>query len=288
MPNIAIISASVRTGRNSHRVALFFKQFIADNNLGDATIIDLNEYHFPVFEERLKNLEHPSAAILEFAEKIKTADGIIIVTPEYNGGYPAALKNVIDLLYAEWHRKPLAIATVSEGAFGGSQVILQALEQVGDVSFLTSGQVVAANGQPSPLQVANEFTYLASSSTVSNATTGNITTLTPATKTVGFTANFLPMILGDNRIMLQYQINLSSLLSLNNVSSGGSSIQTPNIATQSLQQQAFVRDGQSIVLFGYEQERAASNWARFFPGISKDSNSDRTVMVIIMEVYGGK
>lgn len=178
--------------------------------------------------------------------------------------------------------------TPGSGFFGGSQVILQALEQVGDVSFLTSGQVVAANGQPSPLQVANEFTYLASSSTVSNATTGNITTLTPATKTVGFTANFLPMILGDNRIMLQYQINLSSLLSLNNVSSGGSSIQTPNIATQSLQQQAFVRDGQSIVLFGYEQERAASNWARFFPGISKDSNSDRTVMVIIMEVYGGK
>jgi NAD(P)H-dependent FMN reductase len=123
MPNIAIISASVRTGRNSHRVALFFKQFIVDNNLGDASIIDLNEYQFPVFEERLKNLEHPSASVLDFADKIKTADGIIIVTPEYNGGYPAALKNVIDLLYAEWHRKPLAIATVSEGAFGGSQVI---------------------------------------------------------------------------------------------------------------------------------------------------------------------
>ena len=59
----------------------------------------------------------------DFAEKIKSADGIIIVTPEYNGGYPASLKNVIDLLYDEWHRKPIAIATVSAGAFGGSQVI---------------------------------------------------------------------------------------------------------------------------------------------------------------------
>jgi NAD(P)H-dependent FMN reductase len=48
---------------------------------------------------------------------------VIIVTPEYNGGYPASLKNVIDLLYAEWQRKPVAISTVSDGIFGGTQVI---------------------------------------------------------------------------------------------------------------------------------------------------------------------
>lgn len=123
MPNIIILSASVRTGRNSHRVALFFQQFISDNQLADASIIDLNECKFPVFDERLKFLENPAANILEFAEKIKNADGIIVVTPEYNGGYPAALKNVVDLLYAEWRRKPLAIATVSDGVFGGTQVI---------------------------------------------------------------------------------------------------------------------------------------------------------------------
>ncbi len=59
----------------------------------------------------------------EFREKILGADGVIIVTPEYNGGYPASLKNVVDLLYDEWHRKPVAISTVSGGAFGGTQVI---------------------------------------------------------------------------------------------------------------------------------------------------------------------
>ncbi len=60
---------------------------------------------------------------MEFAGKIKLADGIIIVTPEYNGGYPASLKNVVDLLYDEWHRKPIAISTSSDGSFGGTQVI---------------------------------------------------------------------------------------------------------------------------------------------------------------------
>lgn len=122
MPNIAIISASVRTGRNSHRVALFLKQYLEQQQLG-AEILDLNEYRFPIFEERLKYQATPPTKVLHFAGRVSAADGVIIVTPEYNGGYPAALKNVVDLLYDEWHRKPVAIATVSDGVFGGTQVI---------------------------------------------------------------------------------------------------------------------------------------------------------------------
>jgi NAD(P)H-dependent FMN reductase len=68
-------------------------------------------------------MKEPSAEVLEFAEDILTADGVIIVAPEYNGGYPASLKNAIDLLYAEWKRKPVAIAAVSDGVYGGSQVL---------------------------------------------------------------------------------------------------------------------------------------------------------------------
>jgi NAD(P)H-dependent FMN reductase len=60
--------------------------------------------------------------MLDFADRVTKADGVLIVTPEYNGGYPASLKNAIDLLYAQWKRKPVALATVSNGSFGGSQV----------------------------------------------------------------------------------------------------------------------------------------------------------------------
>src|SRR6187402_2156061 len=123
MSKIVILSSSVRVGRNSNRVALYFKKYIEENKLANAEIIDLNEYQFPVFNERLKYQTNPTQQTLEFAEKIKSADGVLIVTPEYNGGYPAALKNVTDLLYDEWHRKPTAIATVSDGGFGGTQVI---------------------------------------------------------------------------------------------------------------------------------------------------------------------
>lgn len=123
MRNIVILSSSVRNGRNSHRIALFFKNYLAENGIANGEILDLAEANFPIFDERLRFMENPSTDILAFADTINKADGIIIVTPEYNGGYPASLKNVIDLLYAEWKRKPVAIATVSAGSFGGTQVI---------------------------------------------------------------------------------------------------------------------------------------------------------------------
>lgn len=120
---IAIISSSVRVNRSSHRVALFFKNYIENHQLAESEILDLMAYQFPVFDERLKFQKSPLPHTLEFADKVRRADGVIIVTPEYNGGYPAALKNVTDLLYDEWRRKPIAISTVSAGAFAGSQVI---------------------------------------------------------------------------------------------------------------------------------------------------------------------
>jgi NAD(P)H-dependent FMN reductase len=123
MYKIAIISSSVRKGRKSHRVALFFSRYLEENGLAKSEILDLDKYRFPLFEERLRLQESPSEKTKEFAEKVRGADGIIIITPEYNGGYPASLKNIIDLLYDEWYRKPVAISTVSNGSFGGTQVI---------------------------------------------------------------------------------------------------------------------------------------------------------------------
>ncbi len=122
MHQIAIISASVRKGRKSHCVALFLERYINRSNKAKAYILDLKEYQFPIFEERLKYMDSPSEKTIDFAEKIRGAAGVIIVTPEYNGGYPASLKNAIDLLVEEWKHKPISLATVSNGAFAGTQV----------------------------------------------------------------------------------------------------------------------------------------------------------------------
>ena len=123
MKNISIISSSIRSDRKSHNVALYLQDYISENKLANAEILDLKKYNFPIFEERLKFLSKPSDSLLEFAEKINTADAIIIVSPEYNGSLPASLKNVIDVLYDEWQNKPIALSTVSSGIFGGNQCL---------------------------------------------------------------------------------------------------------------------------------------------------------------------
>jgi NAD(P)H-dependent FMN reductase len=124
MHKIAIISSSVRNDRKSHYVALYFQKYIEENKLAKTEILDLKEYNFPLFEDTIKTLQNPTEQILDFVKRIKNADGIIIITPEYNGGFPASLKNVIDLLYDEWQGKPISISTASAGIFGGSQALV--------------------------------------------------------------------------------------------------------------------------------------------------------------------
>ncbi|MCB9169857.1 MAG: NAD(P)H-dependent oxidoreductase [Flavobacteriales bacterium] len=121
--DIRILSASIRQGRNSHRVALYLRDRIEEPGRDRATVLDLNALDLPLFHERLRFMTDPPAVAKDLSSSIGKADGVIIVTPEYNGGYPAALKNVVDLLYDEWHRKPVAIVTASDGSFGGTQVI---------------------------------------------------------------------------------------------------------------------------------------------------------------------
>ena len=93
----------------------------------DVDLIDLRACRFPLFEERLKYLKAPAPDVVEFARRIRDADGVIIVTPEYNGGMPASLKNVIDLLNDEWKGKPISLCSVSDGGFGASQVLVSLL-----------------------------------------------------------------------------------------------------------------------------------------------------------------
>ena len=69
MKTIAIISPSVRRGRNSHRVALYFKRYLEENKLASAEILDLKEYDFPLFDERLRHQTDPAPGVLQFAKR---------------------------------------------------------------------------------------------------------------------------------------------------------------------------------------------------------------------------
>src|SRR5512133_3828733 len=87
MNHICIISSSIRKGRYSHRAAIYLSGLLKEKYQVEAEILDLHKYNFPLFEERLKYLDSPSPGTLDFAERVRKADGLIFVVPEYNGGY---------------------------------------------------------------------------------------------------------------------------------------------------------------------------------------------------------
>lgn len=122
---IPIILGSTRRGRQSPKVARFIAKRMTQTDRIETEILDLLEYNFPIMEERLRLRDDPPPRLREFADKIARADSVVIVTPEYNNGYPGVLKNALDYLLPEYKRKPVAIVTVSGGAFGGLYCLAQ-------------------------------------------------------------------------------------------------------------------------------------------------------------------
>ena len=119
MPTIPIILGSTRRDRQSVKVARFILSRLQKREGVQTELLDLAEYNFPIMEERLHHRDDPPPRLQEFADKIAGSDSFIIVTPEYNHGYPGVLKNALDYLYEEYERKPVGIVTVSAGGFGG-------------------------------------------------------------------------------------------------------------------------------------------------------------------------
>lgn len=114
MLNILVIVGSVREGRIADKV------FDLANNqltLGEAIIdvADLKEVNLPFYNESLSPIyakgQYKSAVGTEWAQRVKDADKILILSPEYNYSVPAVLKNAVDWAYEGWINKPVAIIT---------------------------------------------------------------------------------------------------------------------------------------------------------------------------------
>jgi len=123
------ILGSTRQGRFGETVARWFTDLA--NKREDMTfeLLDLRDWPLPFFD-------HPKAPTSgeiapearAWSEKIKKADGYVLISPEYNRGYPAVLKNALDHPWYEWNDKPVGLVGYG-GAVGGGRA-LQQLRQV--------------------------------------------------------------------------------------------------------------------------------------------------------------
>ncbi len=115
---IAIISASIRQGRLTHKVALELKKRLSEAGMS-ASLIDLSSYAFPLFEHVYKG-DSPLKGTEELRNILHQADAMLFVSPEYNGSYTSALKNMTDhFSKAEFSKKAIGVVSVSSGPMGG-------------------------------------------------------------------------------------------------------------------------------------------------------------------------
>jgi len=121
---IPIILGTGREGRLSERVAKFVLAEAQKRGEFETEILDVRDF---VLEGRTARLgkETNSANAKKWSEIMERADGLIVVTPEYDHGYPGELKMMLDTLYNEYNRKPVGFCGVSAGTLGGPRAVEQ-------------------------------------------------------------------------------------------------------------------------------------------------------------------
>jgi NAD(P)H-dependent FMN reductase len=128
-PTVFVIAGSVRAGRRCLEIASWVTGIAAEASNLNCELVDLAEWPLPMTDEPYipQQGEYTQPHTQAWSRKIAAADAFIFVTPQYNWGYPAPLKNAIDHLYKEWEGKPAVI--VSYGGHGGDKCAAQ-LRQV--------------------------------------------------------------------------------------------------------------------------------------------------------------
>lgn len=123
---LAVVVGSTRDGRLGETVAGWFTRLLAQRSDFDVDVIDLREIPLPP----VQSAAHPKSGrytpdVAAYASRIAAADAYILVTPEYNHGYPASIKLALDAVYAEWNAKPASFV-----AYGGLSGGMRAVEQL--------------------------------------------------------------------------------------------------------------------------------------------------------------
>src|SRR6266542_2903410 len=128
---ILVIVGSTRQGRFSDKPAQWILQQLHKREGIEAQILDLRDFPMPFFDQPTPPAmpgrpPYEHEVVKKWTAQIAASDGFVFVTPEYNYGTSAVLKNAIDWVYPEWNRK--AAAFVSYGSTMGARSVQQLRE----------------------------------------------------------------------------------------------------------------------------------------------------------------
>ncbi|PFH12348.1 NAD(P)H-dependent FMN reductase [Collimonas sp. PA-H2] len=131
MSIISVIIGSTREGRFSDQPANWIAQHLRQRDGVDVRLLDLRDFPMPFFDQPMPPAmpgrpPYSNEIVQKWTAAIAQSDGFVFVTPEYNYGTSAVLKNAIDWVYPEWNRK--AAAFVSYGGSAGVRSVQQLRE----------------------------------------------------------------------------------------------------------------------------------------------------------------
>lgn len=125
---IRMVLGSTRQGRMADKVAEAFLKLIHERTDVRIELVDLRNYPMPFVESDVvpaKMEKHANPVVQRWADIIATSPALIFLAPEYNGGYPAVLKNALENLYAEFSGKPVGFIGYAGGRLGGTNAVAQ-------------------------------------------------------------------------------------------------------------------------------------------------------------------
>ena len=131
MTVISVIIGSTREGRFSEKPARWILDHLKKREAVDARLLDLRDFPMPFFDQPVTpampgRAPYKNEVVQRWTAAIAQSDGFVFVTPEYNYGPSAVLKNAIDWVYPEWNRK--AAGFVSYGSAMGARGVQQLRE----------------------------------------------------------------------------------------------------------------------------------------------------------------
>jgi NAD(P)H-dependent FMN reductase len=177
---LKVILASVRPERLGERVAIWVCNVLEEAGI-EFELLDLKNYPMPFDDTNIEPFDlqkkYPHKIVQDWSEKIDEGECYLVITPEYNHGYPAQLKNAIDWLGEEWWGKPIGFVSYSTGRMGGSRAVAQLRQVVinfnmydtrGEINLPQADKLIAADGKcdepalnQAVVKTANELLALA-------------------------------------------------------------------------------------------------------------------------------
>lgn len=144
MPTLTVIIASTRPGRAGLPIGHWFAGRAGAHGSFDVRVVDLAELALPLLDEphhpRLGQYVHQHSK--DWSATVAGSDAFVLVTPEYNHGYPASLKNALDYLHAEWAHKPVGFVSYG-GVAAGTRAVQQLKPVLAALKMLPVVEAVA-------------------------------------------------------------------------------------------------------------------------------------------------